>query len=304
MTQVQSVPQEVRKVNLPEGAKLGFTEPISPVYITRIRTVGRDRQTIELQLEQLFPQPLGNQSGLLAITMQGHSAFNSGPRKRVCWQNYSTVKAIADGIITSWEQVGNAKVEIDGNVYEGWLVFEQPRQFVFKDNNGNILNSKIVEEDTFTPRKWDDNGVPREQRPKTAGNGGDLLIFTDSKGQQHKIYANRHLSVEGMDDPKTGKKWDEDLVIVHNNTIVGSSVRANMAMAGISVPTIPGSPAGVPGQDQFQNRRPGYTSNLLQPRREPTRSGPDEQQQQQAEKTKAEGAREAGERPVGAEPRS
>jgi len=313
MQTTQSMPQtQVRVLNLPEGAKVANSEPITPVLVSRIRTVGADKQTLELQLEQLFPQPLGNQSGLLAVTMAGHSAFNTGPRKRVTWMNYSTMKAIGDGFIKTWEEVGEAVTVIEGVKYQGWLTFDgEPGQpggpllYRFIDLKGKELKSKIVEEDSFVGRTWvNKDKTPGEQRPKTAGNGGDLLIYTDTKGVEHKIYANRHLSVEGMDDPKTGKMWDEDIIITHNNTITGSSVRAAMAKAGISVPTLPGSPAGVPAQEGLQNRRPGYTSNLLRPRPEPTRTAPTAEANEVDEETKAQRAREAGERSIEAQPQS
>src|SRR5258708_5490025 len=98
----------VAPTKLPPGAKIVKSTPISRVMVTRMRTVGIDQQTIELQLEQMFEAPVSGQAGILAFTMQGHSAFNSGPRKRVTWQNFSTKRLIELGIINSWEQVGEA----------------------------------------------------------------------------------------------------------------------------------------------------------------------------------------------------
>src|ERR1700729_3624315 len=69
-----------------EGSKIVRSTPISPVTITRARTVGMDKQTIELQLEQMFEQPISSQGGVLGFTMAGHTAFKSGPRKKVAWQ--------------------------------------------------------------------------------------------------------------------------------------------------------------------------------------------------------------------------
>lgn len=295
----QSAPaaeQATRKVNLLEGAKVGFGTPISPIFIVRLRSVGFDKQTIEAQLEQMFEAPLGNQGAVLAMTMEGHSAFNSGPRKRVTWQNFSTITLIRLGIISKWEDVGEAIYSIEGVEYKGWLVPEQPIEFKFRNARGVALQAKIVERDSFIPREWKNaDGTPGKQRPKTAGDGGDLLIFKDSKGVEHSIYANRVLTFQGTDDATTGVMWDEDIVIQHNNTIVGSSVRANMAKANISLPLTPGSPVAT-GNASTQNKRPGYVSNLLKPLAEPTRTAPTAASPEVAEKTKAEEAREAGER--------
>lgn len=294
------------QVQVPEGGKIARSKAISPVYFTRVRTVGIDMQTVELQLEQMFEAPLNGQGGVLAFTMSGHSAFNSGPRKRVSWQNFSVVTAVAQGLIRSWDEVSKSKIELpDGTVMEGAMKVE--RELILKDGNGKVIPVKLVEVDTFTPRTWKDRNTGKEmtQRPKTAGLDGDLLTFNGKP-----IYRNTGLSMPGAGDALTGREWDEDLVILHNNTVVGSSVRGAMAKAGIVIPKVPGSPEGAGALDKdgnpsrpaadpaLQNKGIGQTPNLLRGTGEPSRHTPNEQTQPVAEKTAAQEARERGERPV------
>lgn len=298
METVQQVAKDtVRKVNLPEGAVLAFSEPISPVMITRLRTVGADRQTIECQLEQMYEPPIGTQGGLLALTMEGHAAFNTTIRKRITWLNFSTVKLIGMGLIRKWEDVGDSQIDTpEGPVMGAKLV---NIRLEIKDARGNVLPCKIVETDSFTPRPgWIDRntGQPREQRPKTAGLDGDLLTFTGTDGKANPIYSNRALHVPGMDGGIPGRTWDEDVIIKHNNTIVGSSVRAAMGAANIAVPKVPGSPASSGADPNLQNKGVGQTGNLLHKRNEPVRTGPEGQQTAVSEKTKAEQSREQGTR--------
>lgn len=289
---------------LPTGAKIVKSTPTSPVTVTRMRTVGIDKQTIELQLEQMFESPINGQAGMLAFTMAGHSAFNTGPRKKVTWQNFSTKRLIELGIINSWEQVGDVVTEYpDAPSRKGELLCNFP--LVFRDAKGQQIPLKIVEVDTFEPRRWvSRNGEPMEQQPKRAGQEGDILTY-DSK----KIYRNTGLAMPGTDDLLTGRAWDEDLVILHNNQIVGSSVRTAMSKAGIAIPLTPGTPSGTGAvntatntgtsePNDMQNRGIGETRNLVEGAQEPTRHTPDEQLQEVSEKTLAEQQRESGERSV------
>lgn len=261
-----------------EGSKIVKSTPKTPVMITRLRTVGMDKQTIEAQLEQMFEQPVGGQSGILGLTMQGHTAFNSGDRKKVAWQNFSTVMAIKLGIIASWEQVGNSQIEIEGKppILGALLI---AKELVIPNAKGQKLPLKLVEVDTYEPRKWvDRNGVPQQQTPKRAGADGDILL-RDGK----QIYRNTGLSMPGADDQVTGRAWDEDLVIIHNNQIQSSAVRAALAKSGIGQPSMP---------RPLQNAPIGLTNDLVSGAPEPTRHNPDDQQQDVAEKTLAEQHRE------------
>lgn len=272
----------------PKGGKIVKIEPLGPVRVTRVRTVGVDKQTVELQLEQTFPQPVGGQGGVLALTMQGHSAFNSGPRRRLTWQNFSIQQAIKFGVIRSWDEVAESEGPLsnmpDAPLQKGILIFPNGgKKLTLMDDHNKEIPLKLVEVETFTARSWTDSGgIKRTQKAKSAGANGDLLTFD---GQP--IYRNSGLSMPGADDilmqevdgkdiPVT-RKWDEDLVIIHNNAIVGSSVRTAMNAAHIPTPQLPGGkPAGYQG--------------------DPTRHTPDEQLVEVADKTLAEEQREAGER--------
>lgn len=277
---------------LPEGAKVVTSKAIGPVKVVRARTVGIDKQTIEFQLEQEFESPVNGQGGVLGLTMKGHTAFNSGPRKRVVWQNFSTIQAIRHGLIRDWDEVANSVLDQaptpsmpQGQRIMGAMAMN--KDLILKDERGNVIPVKLVEWDSFEQRKWvDRSGQPQEQRPKTAGNGGDLLLHNGKK-----IYRNTGLSIPGAGDAQVGREWDQDVVIMHNNTVVGSAVREAMGKAGIVIPTTPGSPEARPNAD-LQNAGPGQTSNILRATPEPTRHHPDEQTQDVAEKTEAERLRE------------
>lgn len=298
----------------PLGGKIVKSVAISPVMITRIRTVGIDRQTLELQLEQMFQPPVGSQGGILAFTMQGHSAFNSGPRKRLTWQNFSTAAAIKFGIIRSWEEVAESKGAImeGGMPEDGVLLIPNGKELVLLDSTNNKMPVKLIEVETFTKRTWTNkNGQPMEQRPKQAGQDGDILTFN---GQP--IYRNSGLSWPGTGDTflnadgtTSERAWDEDLVIVHNNTVMGSSVRTALRAAGLAAPKQPGSPSGTGAvhAGTTQGSRPlesanqvdagiGNTRNLTNPGPEGTRHTPDEQLEEVADKTLAEQQREEGTR--------
>lgn len=298
----------------PVGGKIVRTEAISPVMVTRIRTVGVDRQTVELQLEQMFAPPVGSQGGILALTMAGHSAFNSGPRKRLTWQNFSVVSAIKYGIVRSWEEVAESEgpLMLNGAPQKGVLIIPNGKKLVILDSKNQEIPLKLIEVETFNPRTWTDRqtGKLMSQRPKQAGQDGDLLTFN---GQP--IYRNSGLSMPGAGDTYVNpdgsiseRAWDEDLVIVHNNTVVGSTVRQAMAAAGMTQPKTPGTPTGRGGvhtdgtgslplesSDQ-QNAEIGNTRTITGPVREPNRHTPDEQLEEVADKTLAEQQREAGER--------
>lgn len=286
--------QTTTATKLPEGAKIVTSKAISPVMVTRIRTVGLDKQTLELQLEQLFERPINGQSGVLSLTMAGHSAFNTGPRKRITWQNFSIQQAIAQGIVRSWDEVANSVQETPDGVLKGVMVIPNGRELILTVD-GSRLPLKLIDVETFEPRppyKDRVTGELRTQQPKTAGNGGDLLLYNDKK-----IYRNTGLSFPGAGDLLTGREWDQDVVILHNNQgVVGSAVRGAMQKTGIKVPTLPGSPAHTRVPDDQQNRGIGNTHNLTSAVPEPTRKNPDEQLQDVSEKTQAEMQREEGER--------
>lgn len=275
--------------SFPEGGKIVRSEALGPVMITRVRTVGMDQQTLEVQLEQKFAPPVGSQGGLLALTMAGHTSFNNGPRKRFTWQNFSTQQAVAFGIVRSWEEVAESEgvLRVGEAPRKGILTFPNDGKKLVFVINGKELETKIIEVETFMGRKWiDGSGKPQEQRPKQAGPEAtaDLLTYNGKS-----IYRNSGLSISGMDDIYTTKvdgkdvqltrRWDEDLVILHNNRVIGSSVKQNAAKAGIALPSVPGA------------HNPGYQGD-------PTRIGPEGQTEQVAGKTEAELQREAGLRDV------
>lgn len=288
----------VAATQLPEGAKIVKSKQASPVMITRIRTVGKDQQTVELQLEQMFEPPINGQSGVLSLTMAGHTAFNTGLRKRLTWQNFSVIQAVKFGIIRSWEEVAESKVEINGREFLGTILCN--KELVLKYADGSIMPCKLVEVDTFTGRTWVDSttGRPMTQQPKKAGQDGDMLTYNGKP-----IYRNTGLSFVGAEDKLTGREWDQDVVILHNNLVVGSTVRAAMGKAGIAVPKFPGTPEGSradgsTSNPDLQNKEIGNTPNLREGAPEHNRSNPNEQTQQVAEKTKAEEEREAGQREI------
>lgn len=287
-----------------EGMKIARSVAKTPVMITRIRTVGKDQQTIELQLEQLFEPPVNNQGGVLAFTMQGHTAFNSGPRKKVSWQNFSVQMAIKQGIIRSQEEVANSVIKTETGDMPGAMLVNKP--LILRKDNGEEMPCKIVEVDTYTPREWADrsSGNMMKQRPKQAGPNGDVL----TRGGK-PIYRNTGLALPGSGDEITGREWDEDLVIIHDNAVVGSTVRAAMGKAGIAVPQMPGVAQGTRAIDQntntsssedlnLQNKDIGDTSDLVHGAPEGNRQTPDEQQEGAAEVTDAELNRESGVLPV------
>lgn len=298
----------------PVGGKIVKQAAISPVMVTRVRTVGMDKQTVELQLEQMFEPPVGSQGGILALTMAGHSAFNSGPRKRLTWQNFSVIQAVKFGVIRSWEEVAGSEgpLTIGGAPTKGVMIFPQGKKLTILDSKNQEIPLKLVEVETFTPRTWTDRntGKPMVQRPKQAGQDGDLLTFN---GQA--IYRNSGLSMPGAGDTFVNpdgsiseRAWDEDLVIVHNNQIVGSSVRQAMGKVGIELPKVPGTPSGrggvhtdgtgsLPLEPNAQQNAPiGDTRTNTGPVGEPNRHNPDEQLVEVGEKTQAEQQREDGER--------
>lgn len=283
--------------------------PAGPVKITRIRTVGRDNQTVELQLEQMFHPPLWSPTtGLLGFTMQGHTSFGNGLRKKVAWLNFAVPFAIQQGIIKSYEEVANASYEVpatadrEATVVRGAILVNKDFKLMRGEEQ---IKVQLVEVDTLEGRSWTDpmTGEPRVQNPKRAGQDGDILtIVVDDI--RRPIYRNTIVAAPGADDPKTGRKWNQDLVIVHTNTVVGSSVRNAMKAANMAIPE-PKLPAGVTqsqADPALQNQEPGQTSNLLEPTREPTRTQPEDQTGEPGDKTKAQEQREAGERPVGATP--
>lgn len=267
----------------PEGGKIVNSIAISPVMYTRIRTVGTDQQTVELQLEQEFEPPVGSQGGILAFTMAGHSAFNTGPRRRITWQNFSVKQAIALGIIRSWEEVAQSEgpITVGGAPQPGVMIIGGKGKELVIMRNGQKLPLKLIEVETFEGRSWTDKaGIKRTQKPKQAGPGAnaDLLTYNG-----RPIYRNSGLSWPGVEDiyelMVDGKKvvatkhWDEDVVIIHNNKVVGSTVRDAMGKASIEVPATPGAHAA------------GYQAD-------PTRHTPDQQTVRVAEKTQAEVQRE------------
>lgn len=269
--------------SFPEGGRIVNSIAISPVMYTRIRTVGSDQQTVELQLEQEFEPPVGSQGGILAFTMAGHSAFNTGPRRRITWQNFSVKQAVALGVIRSWEEVAQSEgpLVVGGAPQPGVLVLDGKGKELVIMRNGQKVPLKLIEVETFEGRKWiSRDGKPMSQKPKQAGPNAnaDLLTYNGKP-----IYRNSGLSWPGVDDiyelMVDGKKvtaikhWDEDLVIIHNNKVVGSTVRDAMGKAGIVVPSTPGAHAQ------------GYQG-------EPTRHTPDQQVVGVAEKTQAEMQRE------------
>lgn len=182
--------------------------PAGPIHVTRIRKVGSDGQTVELQLVQEFKQPVTSTSQLLGVLMEGHTGFSNENRKRLCWQNISTKKAISLGLIGSLEELGAA----------GILICDKP--FILKDAKGTILETRLVVANTLVPRTWVDpnTGNPKVQQPKLAGKDGEVLKFDNQP-----IYQNTTLAIPGMDF--------EDSVIEHNNQVVGSTVRAAAAAA-------------------------------------------------------------------------
>lgn len=290
-----------------DGATVVKSEPLTPVMITRFRTVGGDRQVIELQLEQMFPPPLVNSTtGILAWAMDGHSAYNSGARKRICWQNFSTKKLIEGGIITKWEDVGESEAEMfdqagqPQGVRKG-ILLPKDLKLTFKDPANNEIPFKIIVVDTFTGRTWKDPNtlLDRVQQPRRAGLNGDIL----TRGGK-PIFRNAQLSMPGNNNLNLMRAWDEDYIIVHDNAVVGSTVRAAMAAADMPVgqPQVPAGVAAQQADPALQNRGIGQTSNLVHGAPEPTRTTPDQQTQEVAEKTKAEELREAGERPVESQP--
>lgn len=290
----------------PEGVVVVKSTPVTPVMITRLRTVGSDKQTIEAQLEQMFEPPLVNStSGVLSFFMEGHKSFQTGPRKRVAWQNMSTDMMIRLGLISKWEDVGESEAEVfnaageSQGVVKGVLL---PKDLELKvTRNGQIIPTKLIVVDTFLGRKWVDQNSLKErtQNPRTAGLGGDIL----TRGGR-PIYRNTTLTMPGNIDVNLGREWDEDYIITHDNAIVGSTVRAAMTAAGmpIGAPNTPGGVNTPKADPAFQNKGIGETSNLAHGTEGSTRSTPDEQTQEVAEKTKAEEAREAGQRPVETQP--
>lgn len=265
MTQVATTPPTAPV----EGSKISKGIPKSPVFITRLRVVGLpSKETIEMQLEQMFAAPVSNQGGILGLFMAGHSGFNTNDRKRVMWQNISTVQAVKWGIIKSWEEVGEAKIEVpDAAPVMGAKLCNIELRIPNPSGDGTFLPHRLVEVDTFTPRKWvNSQGQPMEQQPKRAGQDGDILLYNGKK-----IYRNVGLALPGTDDVAAGRKWDEDLVIVHNNQIQGSTVKAAMAAANIKQPGVPGEP---------HNAGIGDTPNLHHGEPEgATRHAPEEVQQ-------------------------
>lgn len=198
----------VKKVN---------STPVGGIQVTRIRKVGNDGQTVELQLVQKFRPPVNNTSQLLSVLMEGHTGFSSEDRTRICWQNISTKKAISLGLIGSLDELGAT----------GILICDKP--FVLKDNQGNTLETKLVVSNTLVPRTWVDSntGNPKSQQPKLAGKDGDILKYDNQP-----IYQNTSLAIPGMDF--------EDSVIEHNNVVVGSTVRlSQQAAQHTAAPVLP-----------------------------------------------------------------
>ncbi len=191
----------------------------SPVRIVRARLTGPNSDVVELQLEQEVNLPLTTTSALLGFLMSGHASF-SGPRRNVAWQNVSIQVAGFMGLNVAAIEAQPDKV---------LMLTEQPIEFrvPHPEIAGAFIPAKLVEIDTFVPRSWiDKDGNKRQQSPKQAGKDGDVLTYNG-----RPIYSNKILSVEGMDAaPNTqlntpARKWDEDLIISHNNVVVGSNRR-------------------------------------------------------------------------------
>lgn len=282
---------------LPAGGKIALSNAIGPVMVTRARVVGKDKQTIEFQLEQMFEAPINGQAGVLAITMGGHSAFNTGPRKRIAWQNFYTENAIKWGLVPSWDYVANGRIETEKGTIEGAVLLNMELKIPNTSGPG-FLQCKLIEVDTFEARKpWMAmvNGklTEQHQQPKKAGADGDVLTY-DGKN----IYRNTGLSFPGAGDGLTGREWDHDLIINHNNVIMSSTVRNALKASGIAQPQMPSSRQPNPALPGQQNAPIGETSNLVQGAPEPTRHTPDENSPEVAQTTLAEDQREAGERPI------
>lgn len=187
----------------------------SPVVITKVRAVGTDGQTVQLELRQKVVNEVTNTSGLLSVLMAGHSAFASTERTRVCWQNFSIAQFRTLGLPVTEEELAAA-----GTAGIKFLEHPLPFNLII---GGKECETKIVEVDTFTPwsRRLAD-GTLQQQQPKRAGVGGSILM-QDNK----PIYRNTILAVKGE-----GLNMDfEDTIIPHNNTVVGSTL-ANRAEAG------------------------------------------------------------------------
>lgn len=188
-------------------------EPVTGVMITKVRKVGTDDQTYNIELRQRVLKPVTNFGGLLALTMAGHSKFSSPEQTRVCWQNFSKEQVQALNLPFTLEQINEAG-------RDGISLLENPLPFNLIIN-GHEVKSKIVEVDTFQPRSWmDPEGQRRVQTPKTAGQGGVVL----TQGGK-PIYANRQLAIQG---PGITMSFDDE-ILMHDNQVIGSTLAARAA---------------------------------------------------------------------------
>lgn len=188
-------------------------EPVSGVVITKIRKVGTDDQTYNLELRQKVLKPIEDSRGLLGFFMQGHSQFGKATQERVCWQNISKDQLLGLKLPVDLQAV-------DAAGRDGLKFLENPLPFT-PTLHGEEIKCQIVEVDTFTPRSWTDvSGMQRVQQPKAAGQGGAILT---NGGKA--IYANRVLAMQG---PGINMSF-EDVIIPHDNQIVGSTLAARAA---------------------------------------------------------------------------
>lgn len=207
----------------PQIKKVNAT-PRAGVTVTRVRKVGTDGQTVQCELRQEFVNQVTNQSGLLNMTMAGHSAFSSPNRTRVAWQNFSAKQFATLGLPTTLEAINAAPTEGIK------LVVPVPLNLII---NGKIAECKLVEDNTLVARTWKKaDGGDGIQQPKKAGQDGDVLTFDGSP-----IYRNITLAAkgEGLD------MSFEDSIIEHNNQVVGSALKARALAAsagGVGSPSL------------------------------------------------------------------
>lgn len=173
-------------------------------FSVKVREIKDTRNPLIKQVvfEQIVQRPINNLGSLLNYSMAGNGAFGSNSQTRVAFWNFSP------------QQIEVLKLT------PGAIVLPQlnPRLIVHEFCEGDMIPEEVrsfyKDATYFTPRVWEQDGAEVKQSPKMTplveGQEQQILCYNDSP-----IYRNTFFTM--------GDMVQEDLLIAHNNVILGTT---------------------------------------------------------------------------------